>query len=141
MLAAGRHIVCFALLIAMAGHSWSQEPSPSPGETTNQNQTPRNENQTKSDTDQHGTEQSPYFIKIIGAEPNATDWWMFWATVAATQHFGRFRSEAAKTEDATEAPKSKDEPRTCGYIDWNSSGVITFHVLDRLFGGGFTRST
>ena len=94
MLAAGRHIVCFALLIAMAGHSWSQEPSPSPGETTNQNQTPRNENQTKSDTDQHGTEQSPYFIKIIGAEPNATDWWMFWATVAATQHFGRFRSEA-----------------------------------------------
>jgi len=74
----------------------SQQPSPTPRETTDQNQAPRNENQTKANTDQRGTEQFPFFVKIIGAEPktenaaepskskderNATDWWMFWATV------------------------------------------------------------
>src|SRR6516165_8724853 len=86
------------LLLALSGHSWSQsqQPSPAPEETTNQNQTPRNANQARSDADQRGTEQSPFFVKIIGAEPktenvtegpkskderNTTDWWMFWATV------------------------------------------------------------
>ena len=84
------------LICLVAGRAYSNPPLPAPPKGEQKNQTYIKENQKPNSTDQHGTENSPLFIKVVpplsvqpssaehSQQPNgytSPEWWLVWVTL------------------------------------------------------------